>query len=80
MSNLSNSKESHLRSVLKGISWRILATIITITIVFIITGEIDTALEIGAIEVIAKIVIYYVHERVWLLIPHGITRKDNNQQ
>ena len=63
MSNLTNVKETHLRSVSKGISWRILATITTVSIVFLITGKIDTALEIGAIEVVAKIIIYYVHER-----------------
>ncbi len=80
MSNLTNAKETHLRSVSKGISWRIIATITTVTIVFLITGEIDTALEIGAIEVVAKIIIYYVHERIWLLIPHGISRKDKNHQ
>ena len=78
MSNLTNKKESHLRSVSKGISWRIIATITTVTIVYIITGEINTALEIGAIEVIAKIIIYYFHERVWLLIPHGTTQKVKN--
>ena len=80
MSNLTNAKETHLRSVSKGISWRIIATITTVTIVFLITGEIDTALEIGAIEVVAKIIIYYVHERIWLLIPQGISRKDKNHQ
>ena len=80
MSNLTNTKETHLRSVSKGISWRIIATITTVTIVFLITGEIDTALEIGAIEVVAKIIIYYVHERIWLLIPHGISQKDKNHQ
>jgi len=80
MSNLTNVKETHLRSVSKGISWRILATITTVSIVFLITGKIDTALEIGVIEVVAKIVLYYVHERVWLLIPQGISRKDKNHQ
>ena len=80
MSNLSNKKDTHLRSVSKGISWRIIATITTVTIVYLITGEISTALEIGAIEVIAKIIIYYVHERVWLLVPHGIIRKPKSNQ
>ncbi len=80
MSNLTNVKETHLRSVSKGISWRILATITTVSIVFLITGKIETALEIGAIEVVAKIVLYYVHERVWLAIPQGISRKDKNHQ
>ena len=60
-----NQRESHLRSVLKGITWRIVATSTTITIAYIITGEIGDALTIGAIEFIGKIFIYYLHERAW---------------
>lgn len=64
------NKESHLRSVLKGISWRIIATTDTILIVLLITclyGEcsIGSALKIGAIEFVLKLLIYYFHERIW---------------
>lgn len=60
--------ESHLRSVLKGVSWRFLASVTTMSIAWWITGEVKTALEIGSIEVFAKIGIYYAHERVWARI------------
>jgi len=64
------SKESHLRSVIKGVSWRIIATSDTILVVLIITclfGEcsIGNALKIGAIEFVIKLFIYYLHERIW---------------
>jgi len=64
------SKESHLRSILKGISWRFIATTDTILIVLLITclyGEcsIGSALKIGAIEFVIKLLIYYFHERIW---------------
>ena len=41
----------------------------TITIAFLVTGEIALAFQIGVVEFIAKIGIYYVHERFWLHIP-----------
>ena len=72
MQNL--EKESHLRSVLKGLTWRIIATTTTISIAYIITGEINSALKIGAIEFVGKILIYYLHERAWLLLPRGSVR------
>lgn len=69
-----SQKESHLRSVIKGITWRIIATTTTMVIAYIITGEIGDALKIGGIEFVGKIAIYYLHERVWQLIPRGAIR------
>ena len=68
-------KESHLRSLLKGFTWRIVATTTTITIAYFITGEIGDALKIGAIEFVGKILIYYFHERAWQMAPRGTIRK-----
>ena len=63
-------QESHLRSLIKGISWRIVATTDTIMVVLLVTclmGEcsIQDALAIGGAEFLLKFAIYYVHERVW---------------
>ena len=63
--------ESSIRSVLKGFTWRLVATFSTMVIAYLITGETKTALKIGGIEFVAKIAIYYVHERIWLRIPFG---------
>lgn len=68
-------RESHLRSLFKGLSWRCLATGTTVAIAWSVTGEAELALEIGGIEVFAKIAIYYAHERAWQLIPRGTVRK-----
>ena len=64
------SKESHLRSIIKGISWRFIATSDTILVVLLVTclvGEcsIGNALKIGAYEFVIKLFIYYLHERIW---------------
>lgn len=61
----SSTRESHIRSILKSISWRFVATATTVIIAWFITGDTVIALEIGAIEVVAKILIFYVHERLW---------------
>ncbi len=71
-------KESHLRSVLKALSWRVIATFTTAVIAFAITGEIDTAILIGAIEFVAKMFLYYMHERAWQLVPRGTIRNLKN--
>jgi len=68
-------KESHLRSVLKGFTWRILATATTVTIAYFITGEVKSALQIGAIEFVGKLLLYYLHERAWQSVPRGSVRK-----
>ena len=52
-------------SLLKTISWRIVGTIDTITISYIVTGQIKSALSIGGFEVFSKMVLYYLHERAW---------------
>lgn len=67
-------RETHLRSLLKGLSWRILASLTTISIAYFITGDTKLAMEIGGIEIIVKFVIYYLHERVWQWLPRGTIR------
>ncbi|MTI31287.1 DUF2061 domain-containing protein [Xanthovirga aplysinae] len=57
--------DSQLKSLLKAISWRIVGTIDTIVISFLITGKLTLAISIGSIEVFSKIMLFYVHERLW---------------
>ncbi|HAH36145.1 MAG TPA: DUF2061 domain-containing protein [Algoriphagus sp.] len=57
--------DSNLKSLMKSISWRIVGTIDTIVISFIVTGQLTMALSIGSVEVVSKILLYYLHERVW---------------
>ncbi|MBY0376957.1 MAG: DUF2061 domain-containing protein [Gammaproteobacteria bacterium] len=69
--------ESHLRSLVKAISWRIFGTFTTMVISYLFTGQISTAFYIGLSEFVLKIGIFYVHERVWHFIPLGIGKKNN---
>ncbi|MFD0993324.1 DUF2061 domain-containing protein [Tenacibaculum geojense] len=63
--------ESPVRSIVKSVSWRLLGTIDTITISWFITGQINTALSIGGIELISKMILYFFHERIWNNIKWG---------
>lgn len=63
--------DSHARSVVKGITWRITGTIDTMIMAFIVTGELNNAIKIGLTEVFTKIILFYLHERLWNIIPFG---------
>ncbi|MGJ8665804.1 MAG: DUF2061 domain-containing protein [Patiriisocius sp.] len=59
---------SHKRHIAKAITWRFVGTIDTIVLSWIITGNPLTGLKIGFAEVITKMILYYLHERVWFKI------------
>lgn len=65
------SSERPLRSVIKAISWRIVGTLDTITISWLLTGELTLAFSIGSIELVTKMVLYFFHERLWNQITWG---------
>ena len=71
--------ESHKRTLLKTVTWRIIAVIITFTISWVLTRRIDLAAGIGTSDAIIKLFVYYAHERVWCKVPFGLpkpTEKD----
>ncbi len=57
--------DARRRSFLKALSWRCLATLTTFLISYVVTGNFAFAASIGGLEVIAKIILYYFHERAW---------------
>ena len=63
--------DSHRRSVAKSISWRIVATLVTMGIVLLLTRKLVLMLEVGLLDIIAKLIFYYLHERVWGKIKWG---------
>lgn len=68
---VSKSNERWSRSLLKSVSWRIIGTLDTIIISYVITGEISFALSIGGIELVTKMMLYVVHERLWNKVNWG---------
>ena len=67
-------RERRRRSVVKSVSWRFLATATTVLLVFLFTGRVETAVSVGAVEMVAKLVIFYAHERLWATVPWGFER------
>ena len=74
MSLRTELQESHLRSILKVLTWRFVATLTTVGIVYVVAGDAVFAAKIGGIDVAAKFALYYVHERAWQLVPRGTIR------
>ncbi len=66
--------ETKKRSLIKGISWRFLATTTTIIIVYVFFGRLDLAIAAGILESVAKIFLYFFHERIWQKIKFGKQR------
>jgi uncharacterized membrane protein len=62
---ISDRADKPIKSVMKAISWRIVGTIDTMVISYIITGKLTMAISIGGVEVFTKVMLYYLHERVW---------------
>jgi uncharacterized membrane protein len=67
---------SHKRHVMKTITWRLVGTIDTILIVWVISGNPLIGLKIGSVEIITKMILYYLHERVWYRTNFGVRKKD----
>ena len=67
--------ESTRRSIVKAISWRLLATVITAVIVYQLTGKLDFAAKVGLADTTLKFFVYFGHERLWNRIPFGREQK-----
>ncbi|WPZ11917.1 adenylyl-sulfate kinase [Roseivirga spongicola] len=67
--------DSRVRHLAKTVTWRIVGTIDTMILAWIISGSPITGLKIGAAEVVTKMVLYYLHERVWYKVNFGLDRR-----
>jgi len=66
--------ETHKRSIVKSITFRIIATILTFIVVWAFTRDIVTSGAVTIVENLIKMIAYYFHERAWLKITWGITK------
>ena len=71
---------SKKRHILKTISWRVIGTLDTMILSWIITGNWKWGVVIGGVEVITKMILYYFHERAWYKFSKfGLKDKNNNK-
>ncbi len=64
-------EESTARSVVKAVSWRVLATLTTAILVYAFTRQLDIAVAVGLLEAVVKMILYVGHERVWNKLGFG---------
>jgi len=63
--------ETHLRSLVKGLGYRLLGTLATVLIALVLTGQLDKSIQIGGLDLVVKILLYYAYERLWNFIGWG---------
>jgi len=65
------TSEKPIRSIAKAFSWRVIGTVDTLIISYVLTGEFSIAASIASIDFVTKMILYFFHERFWNLIKWG---------
>jgi len=67
------------RHLLKTLTWRIVGTIDTMLLGWLVSGDPMIGIAIGSFEIITKMILYFLHERLWYKVNFGIERDDENR-
>lgn len=73
-------RDSRKRHIYKTFSWRFIGTLDTMLLAWIISGDPMVGLKVGILEVFTKMIIYYLHERVWYRIDYGLPGRKNSRK
>lgn len=68
------------RHLLKTVSWRIIGSIDTMLLGWLITGRLDTGAKIGGMELITKMLLYFFHERAWYKVRFGVPSRSSKAE
>ncbi|HEC94020.1 MAG TPA: DUF2061 domain-containing protein [Candidatus Kaiserbacteria bacterium] len=63
--------DSKKRSIVKAVSWRIIATLLIGIIAYIFTGAVVSSIELTLTAAVINTIFYYFHERAWSTISWG---------
>lgn len=75
------SKIEVKRHIAKTITWRVVGTIDTIILSWILTGNLKIGVAIGGLEVLTKSLLYFLHERVWYKwVKFGIVKEQSKKK
>ena len=73
----SDIKNTNRRHALKTLTWRVIGTIDTIIIAWLFLNNVGESLNLGLYDTTLKLVLYYVHEKIWYRIDFGLTTRKN---
>ncbi|QDO95650.1 DUF2061 domain-containing protein [Formosa sediminum] len=73
-------EESNKRHIFKTITWRIVGTLDTMTLAWLISGDPMVGLKVGGTEVLTKMLLYYLHEKAWYKINFGLDKNKRHTQ
>jgi len=59
------TKRAHIISICKTCTWRVVASLDTFLLSWLITGNVAMGASIASLEVLTKMFLYYAHERQW---------------
>ncbi|WP_299058487.1 DUF2061 domain-containing protein [uncultured Polaribacter sp.] len=65
------ASEKPVRSIVKAISWRVVGTLDTLLVSYMVTGKIELAASIASVDFLTKLILYFFHERIWNKIKWG---------
>jgi uncharacterized membrane protein len=65
------------RHLAKTVTWRIIGTIDTMLLAWLISGNPMIGLKVGGVEVVTKMILYYLHERVWYKFNFGVNKAND---
>ena len=60
-----DAKQSRIRHLAKTVTWRLVGTVDTILLGWLVSGDATVGLTIGGLEMVTKMILYYLHERAW---------------
>lgn len=69
--------QSRRRHLAKTITWRLIGTVDTVLIGWVVTGDAWIGVQVGGLEMVTKMILYYFHERAWFR--YGKLGRENNE-
>ena len=67
-------KINRRRHVAKTITWRVIGTIDTMALGWLVSGDPMVGLKVGGLELVTKMILYYFHERAWYASNWGVIK------
>ena len=73
----STVKKANQRHLFKTITWRLIGTLDTVLIAWMVSGNAFIGIKIGALEMVSKMILYYLHEKIWYKYNFGLSRRNS---